>query len=67
MSFNDPSKIEILTQAPTVQRASQRLQMSFTASEKSLKMILRDIIQGFVQAGTKLGRKIFIKRPKLLG
>lgn len=44
MAFNDPSKTDILTQAPTVQRASQLLQISLTASDITVKMMFCDVI-----------------------
>lgn len=66
MAFNDSTKVESLTQVPTVQRASQPARMSLTASDKKVKIILRDFIQDFVQAMSKLGCKVYFQPPKIL-
>lgn len=65
--YNDNEKLELLTQAPTVQRASQRCRMALIASDQHLMKQLRDGNQAFVQARTKIGRNIFNSPPKVLG
>lgn len=67
MFFNDSLKLNILTQSPNAQRASKRSQSSLTVSDKDQKVILRDVVHAFLQAETKLCRKIFIKPLKILG
>jgi hypothetical protein len=61
--YNDAGKREILTQAPTIQRASQRILLGLAPSTKSMKLYLRDISQAYTQSTTRLARNVFIKPP----
>ncbi|KHJ30532.1 hypothetical protein EV44_g3546 [Erysiphe necator] len=62
-AYNDEGKINILTQSPTIQRASQRIIVCIAAST-DLSLHLRDVSQAYVQSTTKLSREIFAKPPK---
>ena len=58
-AYNDPGKELILTQSPTVQRASQRLILALAMTLKNdkkepLSLYLRDISQAYVQSQTRL-------------
>lgn len=63
---SDHDKDFILTQSPTIQRASQRLIIALAPSlfEKGLKMELRDITQAYTQSSTVLKRLILARLPK---
>lgn len=63
--FNDKSGV--LTHAPSVQRASQRVQMSLCASDLDIEIFVRDVSQAYVQSSTKISRPIFVKSPSILG
>lgn len=65
-AFNDQGKKEILTQSPTIQRVSQRMLLCIAASlrKKGMSVSIRDITQAYIQAITKLQRKIFARPPK---
>lgn len=63
-AFNDADKTAVLTQSPTIQRASQRLLLCIAAvTAKSANLHLRDISQAYVQSQTKLNRDFYIKPP----
>ncbi|EED22562.1 conserved hypothetical protein [Talaromyces stipitatus ATCC 10500] len=64
--YNDAGKAGILTQAPTIQRASQRLLISLIPTLLSMDMVveIRDITQAYTQAKTKLQRIIVANLPK---
>lgn len=64
--FADGGKEAILTQAPTIQRASQRLILALAPSLISTGFILwiRDITQAYVQSATPLNRAIYAALPK---
>ncbi|KAI0991966.1 hypothetical protein K3495_g16220, partial [Podosphaera aphanis] len=62
-AYNDKNKADILTQSPTIQRASQRIIICI-ASSTSYSLHLRDVSQAYVQSTTNLNRKIFAKPPK---
>jgi hypothetical protein len=51
----------MLTQTPTIQRAGQRLVLSY-----GLKVYMRDISQAYTQPETNLARNFFIRPPKEL-
>ncbi|KAI0996915.1 hypothetical protein K3495_g11268 [Podosphaera aphanis] len=64
-AYHDDEKVEILTQAPTIQRASQRLIMALAPSlSDSCRIYIRDISQAYIQSTTKLNRLILAKPPK---
>ena len=62
--FGDDEKYFILTQSPTIQRASQRLLMAISPAllrllkTRGIKICLRDITQAYTQSGTELNRLI---------
>ncbi|EED12716.1 hypothetical protein TSTA_052390 [Talaromyces stipitatus ATCC 10500] len=63
--YNDAGKNKILTQAPTIQRASQRLLVSLipTLIEMGMVVEIWDITQAYTQAKTKLERLIIVNLP----
>jgi hypothetical protein len=67
-AYNDEGKEMILTQSPTIQRASQRLIMalapSLLKSPQKIKLFLRDITQAYVQSTTPVNRLILANLPK---
>ena len=67
-AFNDTDKDLVLTQAPTIQRVSQRIILSIAAAlrDKGLNLYLRDISQAYVQSNTQLNRDFFVRPPKEL-
>ena len=59
----------LLTHAPTVQRASQRLALcleTIFALPNGLKMWIRDVTQAYIQSDSNVDRDIFIRAPKEL-
>ena len=65
--YNDEGKIEMLTQAFTIQRMSQRLILTLTASMSHLDLFLRNIFQVYVQSNISLAKEFFIRPPAELG
>lgn len=68
-AWNDPGKKEILTQSPTIQRASQRLIAMIAPAIISLPSLqcglwLRDVSQAYTQSFTNLVRRIVAWLPK---
>ena len=63
---SDEGKEYILTQSPTIQRASQRLMIALAPAliKMGLAMWLRDITQAYTQSGTSLQRLILSYLPK---
>jgi len=63
--YGDEDKYEILTQSPTIQRASQRLLLALAPScrNKAMTLALRDISQAYVQSKSELNRLILIHLP----
>ncbi|KAF4470944.1 Ribonuclease H, partial [Fusarium albosuccineum] len=63
--FNDHEKAAILTQAPTVQRASQRLVLALTPSlrRRGKEVMVRDISQAYTQSVTPLNRTVYLRLP----
>jgi len=63
--YNDDGKHEILTQSPTIQRASQRLILALAPAllAEGMSMELRDITQAYPQAQTELFRTILAHLP----
>ena len=66
-TYNDDGKAKVLTQAPTIQRMSQRLILALTVSMSHLGLFFRNIFQVYVQSITSLARKFFIRSPIELG
>ena len=66
--YNDEGKHEILTQSPTIQRASQRLILALAPAllNEGMLVELRDITQAYPQAQTELFRTILAHLPKEL-
>lgn len=64
--FNDKHH-QLMTYAPTVQRASQRLLLSIFTLDPELQLFSRDISQAYVQAETNIKRPIFVRPPQILG
>ncbi|KAI6476885.1 hypothetical protein MCOR13_011804, partial [Pyricularia oryzae] len=65
--YNDPEKEELLTQAPTIQRMSQRLLLAIGAgliARSDMRFELRDITQAYVQSEDFLQRTIIAQLPK---
>lgn len=68
-AYNDEGKEIILTQAPTIQRASQRLIAALGPSIFKLgfiKLYLRDVKQAYINSTTTLNRLIIAKLPREL-
>jgi hypothetical protein len=65
-AYNDEGKEMILTQSPTIQRASQRVIVALapSLSEKNISLSIRDITQAYVQSTTSLNRLILAHLPK---
>ena len=65
-AYNDEGKELILTQSPTIQRASQRVLLAITPSlaRQGIKLYLRDVTQAYIQSTTMLNRLILAKLPK---
>ncbi|HEY2455482.1 MAG TPA: hypothetical protein VGI71_23255 [Scandinavium sp.] len=67
--YQDNGKSMILTQSPTIQRASQRVIMTLAPSlmklpDRKISLWLRDITQAYVQSQTKLNRLVLAHLPK---
>ncbi|KAI0994967.1 hypothetical protein K3495_g13215 [Podosphaera aphanis] len=68
-AYNDEGKEVILTQSPTIQRASQRLIAALAPSLLKLgntNMYLRDVTQAYTNSKTMLNRLILAKLPREL-
>jgi hypothetical protein len=65
-AYNDEGKELILTQSPTIQRASQRVIIAIAPSlaKLGIKLFLRDITQAYIQSTTTLNRLILANLPK---
>ena len=61
-AYNDAGKGCILTQAPTIQRASQRLILILSLIF-DLSIYTRDISQAYTQSNSKLARDVYIHAP----
>ncbi|KAF4471164.1 Ribonuclease H [Fusarium albosuccineum] len=63
--FQDHAKTAILTQAPTIQRASQHtlLALGPTLRRFGHEVMLRDISQAYTQSETQLNRRIYLRLP----
>jgi hypothetical protein len=63
-AYNDYEKELVLTQSPTIQRASQRLILALAPTLSSTSVYLRDISQAYVQSTTLLNRDFYVRPPK---
>ncbi|KAJ5743510.1 hypothetical protein N7533_010612 [Penicillium manginii] len=65
-AYNNEGKEMILTQSPTIQRASQRVIVALapSLSERNIYLSIRDITQTYVQSITSLNRLILAHLPK---
>ena len=65
-AYNDEGKEAILTQSPTIQRASQRLIVALAPAlaGQGIDLYLRDITQAYIQSTTTLNRVIIANLPK---
>ena len=66
-AYNDQSKNMVLTQAPTIQRMSQRLILALAAMIDLCNLYLRNITQAYVQSTTSLNQKFYVRLPQELG
>ena len=66
-AFNDSEKHGILIQAPTIQRASQRLIIALSLIIPKVSLYLRDITQAYTQSRSELTRNVFILAPVEMG
>ena len=66
--YNDEGKSFILTQSPTIQRASQRLMLAIAPClfQRGIILWIRDITQAYVQSQTSLQRTILARIPEQL-
>ncbi|KAI0997433.1 hypothetical protein K3495_g10752 [Podosphaera aphanis] len=64
--YNDNGKSMVLTQSPTIQRASQRIIVALAPSllKRGMHLWLRDITQAYVQSQTALQRTVLAYLPK---
>ncbi|KAI0995259.1 hypothetical protein K3495_g12922 [Podosphaera aphanis] len=66
MGYNDMEKQQMLTQSPTIQRASQRIILALMPAlcrSTTLFAWLRDITQAYVQSETPLQRQVIAEIP----
>ncbi len=61
-AYNDHEKTLMLTQAPTIQRMSQRIILAIAAST-NYHLYLRNITQTYTQSKSSLNRMFFIRPP----
>lgn len=61
-AYNDSDKKKVLTQSPTIQRASQRLLLCL-AIYKDFNVFTRDISQAYTQSKSKLVRDFYVHPP----
>jgi hypothetical protein len=63
-TYNDHEKTLVLTQAPTIQRMSQRIILAIAAStSENHHLYLRNITQTYIQSKSSLNRMFFIRSP----
>ncbi|KAE8549770.1 hypothetical protein EYB25_008294 [Talaromyces marneffei] len=60
-AYNDEGKEYVLTQSPTIQRASQRIILCFATIMKNVRCYIRDVTQAYIQSTTKLNRDFYIR------
>ena len=57
----------LLTHAPTVHRASQRLCVALCAQDPSFRLFSRDVSQAYLQSETTIQRPIYVRPPPEIG
>lgn len=62
-AYNDKDKVHVLTQSPTIQRASQRLILCTGVSKTDVRLYIRDVTQAYIQSTTLLNRDFYIRIP----
>jgi hypothetical protein len=62
-AYNDEDKLLVLTESPTIQRASQRIILCLTASTDGTRLYARDVTQAYIQSVTPLNRPFYIRPP----
>ncbi|KAI1006564.1 hypothetical protein K3495_g1655 [Podosphaera aphanis] len=64
--YNDDGKNMVLTQSPSIQKASQRIIMALAPSmfKRGMHLWLRDITKAYVQSHTKFQRTILAYPPE---
>uniref|UniRef100_A0A093UYI9 Transposon Ty1-NL2 Gag-Pol polyprotein n=1 Tax=Talaromyces marneffei PM1 TaxID=1077442 RepID=A0A093UYI9_TALMA len=60
-AYNDGDKEYVLTQSPTIQRASQRIILCLGMIVENVRYYIRDITQAYIQSTTKLNRDFYIR------
>jgi hypothetical protein len=60
-AYNDGDKEYVLTQSPTIQRASQRIILCLGITVGNVRYYVRDITQAYIQSTTKLNRDFYIR------
>lgn len=61
--YSDEDESTIPTKAPTVQKVSQRTTFSAADLNDYLDAVLKDIVKAYIQAMSKLTRRVFLKAP----
>ena len=62
-AYNDTGKVHVLTQSPTIQRASQRVILCLATVLTATDIYLRDITQAYTQSTSNLAREIYARPP----
>jgi hypothetical protein len=65
-AHHDSGKKQVLTQAPTIQRASQQLILCLAAYFTERNLYIQDISQAYVQSKSLLNRQFYVKPPREL-
>jgi hypothetical protein len=60
-AYKDADEKGVLTQSPTIQRASQCLLLSLAASIEGMEIYLHNISQAYTQSETTLARDFFVQ------
>ena len=59
--FRDKKAKKIPTKAPTISRMGQRVCLALIPCDEKKRSFLRDVIQAFIQAKYKLGRRVYLE------
>ena len=65
-AYHDSGKKQVLTQAPTIQRSSQRLILCLAAYFTERNLYIQDISQAYVQLKSLLNQQFYVKPLKKL-